>query len=239
MRVAEGSVQQVKIGPEDLAAILGPRKFEAEVAMRSGVPGVATGLAWTPVGGDILFVEAARMPGAGKLILTGQLGDVMKESAQAALTLARTWTGDATGTNNPVAVVLNTNKTVQAVFLGKSNSRGVLAGCPQKLSLRQECPNGRAALVLPLRQLAGESRGTRRRFGHPLDHEAFGRPARSSGHLDGNRGAIPVGQGEGRCIVMVVLRGGERRHREREQGDADCSAAEQTSAGHRWEARHV
>ena len=61
----------MKIGRDDLAAILGARKFEAEVAMRTGVPGVATGLAWTPVGGDILFIEAARMPGAGKLILTG------------------------------------------------------------------------------------------------------------------------------------------------------------------------
>ena len=57
--------------------------------MRSGIPGVATGLAWTPVGGDILFVEAARTPGNGKLILTGQLGDVMKESAQAALSLVK------------------------------------------------------------------------------------------------------------------------------------------------------
>ena len=57
--------------------------------MRSGVPGVATGLAWTPVGGDILFIEATRMPGTGKLILTGQLGEVMKESAQAALSLVK------------------------------------------------------------------------------------------------------------------------------------------------------
>jgi ATP-dependent Lon protease len=89
VRIAEGTAQRVTIGPDDLATILGPRKFEAEVAMRSGVPGVATGLAWTPVGGDILFVEAARMPGSGKLILTGQLGDVMKESAQAALSLAK------------------------------------------------------------------------------------------------------------------------------------------------------
>ena len=56
---------------------------------RTSVPGVATGLAWTPVGGDILFVESARMPGSGKLILTGQLGDVMKESAQAALSLVK------------------------------------------------------------------------------------------------------------------------------------------------------
>lgn len=89
VRIAEGSVEQVKIAPADLAAILGPQKFEAEVAMRSGVPGVATGLAWTPVGGDILFIEATRMPGAGKLILTGQLGEVMKESAQAALSLVK------------------------------------------------------------------------------------------------------------------------------------------------------
>ncbi len=89
VRIAEGSTQQVKIGPDDLAAVLGPRRFEAEVAMRAGVPGVATGLAWTPVGGDILFVEVARMPGAGKLILTGQLGEVMKESAQAALSLVK------------------------------------------------------------------------------------------------------------------------------------------------------
>jgi ATP-dependent Lon protease len=89
VRIAEGSAQQVKIGGDDLAAILGPRKFEAEVAMRTGVPGVATGLAWTPVGGDILFVEAARLPGTGRLILTGQLGEVMKESAQAALSLIK------------------------------------------------------------------------------------------------------------------------------------------------------
>jgi ATP-dependent Lon protease len=79
----------------DLHAILGARKFENEVALRTSVPGVATGLAWTPVGGDILFIEAAKVPGSGKLILTGQLGDVMKESAQAALTLAKIWSGDA------------------------------------------------------------------------------------------------------------------------------------------------
>src|SRR3546814_15253014 len=57
--------------------------------MRTSVPGVATGLAWTPVGGDILFVEATRTPGGGKLILTGQLGDVMRESVQAALSVVK------------------------------------------------------------------------------------------------------------------------------------------------------
>jgi ATP-dependent Lon protease len=72
-----------------LAEILGPPRFEAELAQRTSVPGVATGMAWTPVGGDILFIEATRIPGHGKLILTGQLGDVMKESAQAALSLVK------------------------------------------------------------------------------------------------------------------------------------------------------
>jgi ATP-dependent Lon protease len=64
-------------------------RFENEVAMRSSVPGVATGLAWTPVGGDILFIEATRIPGGGRLQLTGQLGEVMKESAQAAFSLVK------------------------------------------------------------------------------------------------------------------------------------------------------
>jgi ATP-dependent Lon protease len=89
MRIAEGGTAGLRVGGEDLAPILGPRRFENEVAMRTGVPGVATGLAWTPTGGDLLFVEATRVPGRGKLILTGQLGDVMKESAQAALTLVK------------------------------------------------------------------------------------------------------------------------------------------------------
>jgi ATP-dependent Lon protease len=95
MRIAEGRAQQVVVDAPELASILGPRRFENELALRASVPGVATGLAWTPVGGDILFIEASKVPGSGRLILTGQLGDVMKESAQAALTLAKTWTGDS------------------------------------------------------------------------------------------------------------------------------------------------
>jgi ATP-dependent Lon protease len=95
MQIAEGKAQQVTIDAPDLAAILGARRFENELAQRTSTPGVATGLAWTPVGGDILFIEASKVPGSGRLILTGQLGEVMKESAQAALTLAKTWTGDA------------------------------------------------------------------------------------------------------------------------------------------------
>ena len=95
MRIAEGAAEKIVITEKDLPPILGPRKFENEVAERTSVPGVATGLAWTSVGGDILFIEASKVPGSGKLILTGQLGDVMKESAQAALTLARNFLGDA------------------------------------------------------------------------------------------------------------------------------------------------
>jgi len=89
VRVAEGKATSVRIEAGDVQDILGAPRFENEVAMRVSVPGVATGLAWTPVGGDILFIEATRIPGTGKLILTGQLGDVMKESAQAALSLLK------------------------------------------------------------------------------------------------------------------------------------------------------
>ncbi|QZO01775.1 endopeptidase La [Chenggangzhangella methanolivorans] len=89
VRIADGSETHVRIGVDDLEAILGPSRFENEIAMRTSVPGVATGLAWTPVGGDILFIEAARNPGRGGFILTGHLGDVMRESAQAALSLVK------------------------------------------------------------------------------------------------------------------------------------------------------
>jgi ATP-dependent Lon protease len=85
----EGRKETVEITPKNLADFLGPRQFFAEVAERAGIPGVATGLAWTPTGGEILFVEATRMRGKGSLTLTGHLGDVMKESAQAALSYVR------------------------------------------------------------------------------------------------------------------------------------------------------
>jgi ATP-dependent Lon protease len=89
VRVAAGESDVIRLGAEEVAQILGPPRFENEVGMRTSVPGVATGLAWTPVGGDILFIEATRVPGRGQLILTGQLGDVMRESAQAAMTLVK------------------------------------------------------------------------------------------------------------------------------------------------------
>jgi ATP-dependent Lon protease len=89
VQIADGSAVHVAIAEGDIATVLGGRIFENEVAQRTSEPGVATGLAWTPVGGDILFIEATKMPGAGRLVLTGQLGDVMKESAQAALSLVK------------------------------------------------------------------------------------------------------------------------------------------------------
>ncbi len=89
VRIAADETLQLSLSADDVPAILGPAPFERETAARTGLPGVATGLAWTPVGGDILFIEATRSPGKGKLILTGQLGDVMRESAQAALSLLK------------------------------------------------------------------------------------------------------------------------------------------------------
>ncbi|HUZ95016.1 MAG TPA: S16 family serine protease, partial [Edaphobacter sp.] len=89
MRVTEGSADTVVVDEKELTAILGSIKYESDLALRTSLPGVATGLAWTPVGGDILFIEASRVAGSGRLVLTGQLGDVMKESAQAALTLVK------------------------------------------------------------------------------------------------------------------------------------------------------
>ena len=89
-QVAEGSVDgKVKISAKRARELLGKRRFFSEQRRRTKVPGVATGLAWTPVGGEVLFVEASAIPGEGKLTITGQLGDVMRESAQAALTYVR------------------------------------------------------------------------------------------------------------------------------------------------------
>jgi len=89
VQVAEGLTEPVLITAASLPPILGQPRFESEVALQMSMPGVATGLAWTPSGGDILFIEATRTPGSGRLILTGQLGEVMRESAQAALSLVK------------------------------------------------------------------------------------------------------------------------------------------------------
>src|SRR5581483_10014750 len=90
-RRAEGRTEPVTVTPEEVVALLGAPRFllEEELDERTRVPGVAVGLAWTPAGGDLLFVEAARAKGGKTLTLTGQLGDVMKESAQAAVSWVR------------------------------------------------------------------------------------------------------------------------------------------------------
>jgi ATP-dependent Lon protease len=88
-KVAEGTIERAEIKPEDIAEYLGPIRFTSEAKARMTTPGVAMGLAWTPVGGDLLFIEATSMKGKKGLTLTGQLGDVMKESASAALSFIR------------------------------------------------------------------------------------------------------------------------------------------------------
>jgi ATP-dependent Lon protease len=95
VRVAEGKVDGPLEATDDFVEeVLGPPRFYPETADRCEVPGVATGLAWTPAGGDIIFLEATKMKGKGKLSLTGQLGDVMKESAQTALSYVRTYAAE-------------------------------------------------------------------------------------------------------------------------------------------------
>ncbi|MCE7888225.1 MAG: endopeptidase La [Sorangiineae bacterium PRO1] len=88
-RATDSAPLRVRVKAADVGRYLGKPRFSNDVAERTAVPGVATGLAWTPVGGDILFIETSRMPGKGRLEITGKLGDVMKESARAALTYLR------------------------------------------------------------------------------------------------------------------------------------------------------
>jgi ATP-dependent Lon protease len=88
-RIAKGTSKRATVGKTQLSKILGPHKFESEIALRTSMPGVVTALAYTPVGGEILFVESAAVPGKGQLLITGKLGDVMKESAQAAFSVVK------------------------------------------------------------------------------------------------------------------------------------------------------
>jgi ATP-dependent Lon protease len=85
----DGKGKRVKVSGKRVREMLGRRRVFSESRRRTRIPGVSTGLAWTPTGGDVLFIEATAMPGNGKLVITGQLGDVMKESAQAALSYVR------------------------------------------------------------------------------------------------------------------------------------------------------
>jgi len=93
-QVAKGRAQKIRVDDARLREWLGPRRFAGEVRKRTSMPGVATGLAYTAVGGDVLFIEATAYPGKGKLTITGQLGEVMQESAQAALSWVRSHTAE-------------------------------------------------------------------------------------------------------------------------------------------------
>jgi ATP-dependent Lon protease len=88
-QIAKNNKRRTTYGKNSISKVLGPAQFESELAMRTGTPGVTTALAYTPFGGEILFVEAASMPGKGNLQLTGQIGEVMKESAETAFTLVK------------------------------------------------------------------------------------------------------------------------------------------------------
>ena len=118
---AEGKLDGKAVISADRAReLLGPRKFFAEQARRTKDPGVATGLAWTPVGGEVLFVEATAMDGSGNLTITGQLGDVMKESAQAALS----WVRDTRRSSPPTSPTTGSQSTT-------STSTSPPARCPR------------------------------------------------------------------------------------------------------------
>ena len=238
VRIAEGSVQQVTIGPDDLAAILGPRKFEAEVAMRSGVPGVATGLAWTPVGGDILFIEATRMPGTGKLILTGQLGDVMKESAQAALSLRQ----GALGSSSASRRRCSRNRTSTSTFPRARRRRTGRARAWRCSSRSLRCLTGRMVrndvamtgeislrgLVLPIGGVK-EKVLAALRAGITTVHAAGAQSARPRGHSGrrARRARRSCGsrrrRGRRRCVVAA-------RTRRSSPSVSDSSAAAMTAA---------
>jgi ATP-dependent Lon protease len=94
VQVARGNDEKIRVSEKLVREWLGPRRFSADTRRRTADPGVATGLAYTPVGGDVLFIEAQAYPGRGKLTVTGQLGEVMQESAQAALSWVRSHTGE-------------------------------------------------------------------------------------------------------------------------------------------------
>jgi ATP-dependent Lon protease len=93
-QVATGKTQKIRVDDKRLREWLGPRRFSTEARRRTADPGVATGLAYTAAGGDVLFIEATAYPGSGKLLITGQLGEVMQESAQAALSWVRSHTDE-------------------------------------------------------------------------------------------------------------------------------------------------
>ncbi|MGK0219538.1 MAG: ATP-dependent Lon protease, partial [Planctomycetota bacterium] len=135
------------IEPKDLERILGPARYEHEERMKNPAAGLITGLAWTPVGGEILFIEGARMPGKGKLTLTGQLGDVMRESAQAALTWVRS-NDEALGLDQEPFDKQDLHLHIPAGAVPKDGpSAGVAMACCLVSLLTGRKPRGRLAMT--------------------------------------------------------------------------------------------
>ncbi len=225
MRIAEGKEKTVRFDAGDVPTVLGPTRYENEVAQRTAVPGVSTGLAWTPVGGDILFIESARTPGgSGKVILTGQLGDVMKESAQTALSLVKSQT-----TELGIDPILFDHSDIHVhVPAGAIPKDGPSAGVAMFVSLASLL-KGRAVrpdvamtgeislrgLVLPVggikeKTIARGSRGNQE--GHPSGPQ----PARPRGHSAEHPGSTRVRLG-GPCLRGA---GGSPRGRPGAGGEA-------------------
>ena len=188
--IASGKASSVSIDVAEVASILGAPRFENDVALRTSVPGVATGLAWTPAGGDILFIESSRVKGTGKLILTGQLGDVMKESAQAAVTLGQV-PGGSIGHRSFRAGQLRPAhpRAGRSHPQGRPERRrgnGDIAGIApvaahRALRCRHDGRNQPARRRAPGRGHQGEMRG-RRTCRHPHRHPAGPQSPRSRGH---------------------------------------------------------
>ncbi len=133
-RVVEGSAEKITIVPDNLSEFLGPAKFFSEVAERTYETGVATGVAWTPAGGDIIFVEATKMRGSGKLHLTGQLGEIMKESAQAALSYVKSKAKDF-GINESIFDKIDIHIHVPAGAVPKDGPSAGITMCVALVSL--------------------------------------------------------------------------------------------------------
>ena len=243
VRIAEGSATSIRIDAEDIHGIFGQERFEAEIAQRATIPGVATGLAWTPVGGDILFVEASVTPGKGRLTLTGQLGDVMKESAQAAMSLVkakqkelgleRERAGEprhpcpCPGGRDPQGRTLGRRHHVRGADLGPDRPPGP----PRSRHDRRDQP-ARPGHARGRHQGEGAGRHGRRH----QDRDAPGpQQARLRGHprgsaqgsgvrlaRDGRAGADPCAGGEGgggrhRLALLVPKESEPQRHRDTER----------------------
>ncbi len=224
VKVAENQPYDPNLVPATIADILGPQQYYSEAAERTEIPGVSTGLAWTPTGGDILFIEVSAMPGKGTLILTGQLGDVMKESARAGLSWVRTHVEDLGITTDFERTDIHLH-----VPQGAVSKDGPVGGRRHH----------RGAGVAPDRAARARRRGDDRRD-HPARHRAAGRRHQGEGAggppLGHQAGGAPRAQPQGRHRHP---RDGPRRdgHRLRQEDRRGAGADAGDGAGRRRRTR--